>query len=224
MPQSLDSVSVYLNGAILFLHWKCILAILLAFQLSARHDHMRHPHWFYFISLEREFAETIQYVEVAPDNSETFSIAYMKLLFSAAVECEIVLKKLCERLEPECRPANINELRDIILRHIPGIAEVKIELPRYSRTEQPWSSWGSLEPKNPGWWRAYNKVKHKRSEEIQEANQANVISAVAGLFAALLYLYQAEINTSNFGPEPSLFEYPSMFPDHIVTRHKLQLP
>jgi hypothetical protein len=71
---------------------------------------------------------------------------------------------------------------------------------------------------------SYTSVKHNRAASFASANQGNVVEALAALFAALLYYYEVEIDAGNFGSEPHVFDYPSMFPAHLVTRHKLQLP
>lgn len=166
--------------------------------------------------------DSIQFVELDDDNKTTFSIVYAKMLFSSCAEIEVVLKALCERITPGSNPRCINRYRETILAHFPAFHKVEIQIPRYAMSKRPWVSWSA--GCNPTWWHAYTNVKHNRAAAFREANQGNVVEALAALFATLLYFYQTEIDSGNFGPEPQLLEYPSMFPDHFVVSHKLKLP
>jgi len=183
---------------------------------------MKNSYWHYFISLEKDFVESMQFVELDPANHLAFSISYAKMLFSACAETEVVLKGLCDRISPGGNPGNICQYRDTILQRYPAFHKIEIQIPRYQMTKKPWDSWSTRT--NPAWWHAYTSVKHNRAASFASANQGNVIEALAALFAALLYYYQVEIDTGIFGPEPSVFDYPSMFPAHLVCQHKLQLP
>jgi hypothetical protein len=183
---------------------------------------MKNPYWHYFISLEKDFLDSIQFVELDDANKTTFSIVYAKMLFSSCAEVEVILKDLCETIRPGGNPRNIDQYRETILTGFPAFHKVEIQIPRYAMSKRPWDSWSA--GKNPTWWHAYTSVKHNRAAAFCEANQGNVVEALAALFAALLYFYQTEINAGNFGPEPQLFEYRSMFPHYLVTSHKLELP
>ena len=183
---------------------------------------MKNPYWHYFISLEKDFMQSIEFVELDGSNHTAFSIVYAKLLFSTCAEIEVVLKALCARITPGGSPRNIDQYRETILSRYPAFHKIEIQLPRYAMSRTPWASWCT--GKNPSWWHAYTSVKHDRGAAFGEANQGNVVEALSALMAALLYFYQVEIDAGNFGPEPQLFEYPSMFPDHLVCSHKLKLP
>lgn len=43
---------------------------------------MKYPHWLHFLSLEKDFIETIQFVEIDDKNNTAFSVAYAKLLLT----------------------------------------------------------------------------------------------------------------------------------------------
>lgn len=183
---------------------------------------MKNPYWHYFISLEKDFLHSIEFVELDAYNQKAFSIAYAKLLFSTCAEVEVVLKALCAQISPGGKPRNIDEYREAILGGYPAFHKVEVQLPRYAMSRTPWASWSV--GKNPAWWHAYTSVKHDRAAAFREANQGNVVDALSALFAALLYFYRIEIDAGNFGPEPQILEYPSAFPDHFVSEHKLKLP
>jgi hypothetical protein len=183
---------------------------------------MKNAFWHYFISLEKDFVDSIQFVELDGANKAAFSIVYAKMLFSSCAEAEVVMKALCEKITLGSDPRNIDQYREIVLRRFPSLPKIEIQIPRYAMVTRPWDSWSSA--KNPSWWRAYTNVKHNRAAAFGDANQGNVVEALSGLFAMLLYFYEAEINAGDFGPQPQLFEYPSMFPENIVCHHELQLP
>jgi hypothetical protein len=183
---------------------------------------MKNPYWHYFISLEKDVLDSIQYVELDDANKTTFSIVYAKMLFSLCAEIEVILKALCERITPGGNPRNIDQYRETILKAFPAFHKIEIQIPRYMMSKKPWDLWST--GKNPDWWHAYTSVKHNRAAAFCDANQGNVIEALAALFAGLLYFYQVEIDAGNFGPEPQLLDYPSMFPSPLVCSHRLELP
>src|SRR3989442_12946128 len=51
---------------------------------------MKNPYWHYFISLEKDFLDSIQFVELDDANRTAFSIVYAKMLFSSCAEVEVV--------------------------------------------------------------------------------------------------------------------------------------
>lgn len=183
---------------------------------------MKNPYWHYFISLEKDFMHSIEFVELADSNQNAFSIFYAKLLFTTCAEVEVVLKALCARVAPGGNPRNIDQYRQIILTKYPAFPKIEIQLPRYSMSRIPWASWS--DGINPAWWHAYTSVKHDRGAAFGDANQKNVVNALCALFSTLLYFYQTEIDAGNFNPEPQLLEYPTTFPNRFVSEHRLILP
>lgn len=79
-------------------------------------------------------------------------------------------------------------------------------LDRYALNFQPWSNWTAGRP--PKWWTANNKVKHERHNEFEKANLKNCLNAVAGVFAAALYLYRDKAESGQLAPSPTLLEIP----------------
>jgi hypothetical protein len=60
-------------------------------------------------------------------------------------------------------------------------------------------------PNNPPkWWTAYNKIKHHRDAEYDQANLKNALNAVGGLFVMVLYLYKEKAILGEIGPSPKL--------------------
>ena len=183
---------------------------------------MQLPHYQYFLALEHDFIESIRFAELHPNNSETFSTSYLKMLFSACIEIETVLKLLSQRDGDATIPRNIDQMRQRVLTVYPAFARLEVLVPRYSLNLSPWLSWDSRT--NPDWWHAYTATKHNRQTSYELANQKNVLEAIAGLFACLIFLYAADVPRISLDVEPNLFYYESLFPQHIVYGSELNLP
>ena len=145
---------------------------------------MSFPHWQYFIAIESDLEKTARYVEMVPDNFNTYSVEYAHILLSAGSEVDVISKLLCKELEPEASPKNINEYRTLILSHYRNFPSFEILVPRYGLNRKPWDDWKRVE--NPSWWTAHTRVKHERSGYFAEANLENALDAVCGLFCLVL--------------------------------------
>jgi len=178
---------------------------------------MANHHYQYFISLERDFEDSLQFIELDAINENCFSLAYLKMLFSACIETEAILKALIG-----ATGGNINKWRPDILAKHPNFHQIKVSIPRYSMDIQPWASWATNT--NPAWWRAYNDTKHNRGMNFRKANQAHTIEAIAGLFASLVYLIKDTGASLSNESRPKLFNYPNLFPHTLVFSDSLLVP
>jgi hypothetical protein len=158
--------------------------------------------WHYFLSLERDFIKTIDYVEIAESNAKTHSIEFVKLLLLAGSEVDVVAKMICTAVAPSRPAENIAQYRDILTTAFPGIYGLELSIPRYELKPKPWASWDPAAAKSPDWWKAYNIVKHERDKNFESANQENVTNAMGGLMCLLLYFYRADLYLQ---PLPELF-------------------
>ncbi len=152
--------------------------------------------WRQYIMLEKEFASTEQFVTLHPDNSNTFSSAYSKLLLQIGSEVDIVAKVLCQIHEPTFSGDNINQYMTKLLSVYPDFEIIQVEVINTGIIVEPWKDWSI---KSPSWWTVYNKVKHDRTktgsvDSVQKeyykfANQNYTLSALSGLFQLLIYSY-----------------------------------
>lgn len=182
---------------------------------------MNFPHWQHFLSLEKDFIETLEFVELDDSNAETYSIAYTKLLLAICSEVDVVSKLICKKLSPSSTARNIDDYRKEITTNYPSLYTIECLIPRYSLNIKPWSSWSGND--SPCWWQAHNKVKHQRNEHSSLANQKNVKEALCGLFCLLLYLYQQELYSGDLSPLPALLDYERM-PGHVSVNPGAVLP
>ncbi len=154
-------------------------------------------YWSQYVLLEREFLQTLQYVNLDEDNAKTFSHAYQKLLLGLGSEVDVTLKYYCRSLKKDFRGKRIDRYCECIAKNRPEFIKQKVKVIHNNQILEPWISW--LNCKCPYWWDAYNAVKHNRSE-IEEidgvehvnykfANQEYSLNALAGLFQVLVYSY-----------------------------------
>lgn len=179
--------------------------------------------WYYFLSVEKDFIRTINFVELHTSNAKAFSTEYAKLLLLIGSEVDVVAKMLCAKVAPSQKAKCIVDYRTILTGKFVGIHTVEIEISRYSQKLQPWLSWDTSVSKSPDWWTAYNAVKHHRDKNYADANQENTVSALSGWLALLLYFYKDERNSYSLQPYPDLFNYG--FPRHLADAgHNTPLP
>src|SRR6266496_4486996 len=126
-----------------------------------------YQYWQYFLALDADLETISRYVEFNPANYNTFSIEFVRLILAAGSEIDVVAKLLCELIDPTKPCKNINDYRSIILSKYPLFYLTPITIPRYELQLNPWGVWdGGVNPLNPGWWTAYNAVKHERSSNF----------------------------------------------------------
>jgi hypothetical protein len=180
---------------------------------------MTHQVWFYFLSIEKDFVQTLDFVHLHPANAKTFSNEYAKLLLLIGSEVDVVAKMLCRKIAPDKKAGDIDDYRSIIMAQFAGMNTVEIEIPKFNMKVQPWLIWDPKIAKSPDWWRAYNNVKHERDKCFPDANQVNTLYALCGLLSLLLYFYKDE---PHLQPYPEILDYG--FPSHIVTEGGKKLP
>lgn len=175
---------------------------------------MRHPHWQYFLALEKDFEIATRYVEISPDNFNTYSIELAHLLLASSSEVDVVAKALCEKLDPDGKFENIADYRRQLNQSYPLFHSFVITLPRYDLERRPWES--IKRDESPPWWLAYNKVKHQRHNEYKQANLENAIDSLAALMALTLYLYHEDLFHLRLEPWSTVFSIEIVI-DNIVS-------
>lgn len=155
-------------------------------------------HWNYFLAIEKDLENLSRYVEFDQENLDTFSIELTHILFSASSEVDVVIKQLCNLIDPKTKAENINDYRNIINIHSNEFINEEVVIHRYGLTFKPWLNWKN--DKNPDWWRCYNHVKHERNLHYREANLQNAINAVGALLLTVVYYYRYTF-TQDYGEE-----------------------
>ncbi len=155
-------------------------------------------HWNYFLALENDFSLLSRYIEFSKKNFNTYSIELAHLLLASSSEVDVVVKTLCNKINPSRTHRNIVEYRETIRTHLPELIKEKCLVPRFGLELSPWSPWKGKKDRNPIWWRSYNNVKHERDQYFTEANLKHTLNSMAALAIANLYLQKE--NTHLTGP------------------------
>lgn len=185
---------------------------------------MDNTYWHYFLSLEQDFIKTSDYVEVCRGNLKTFSIRYLQLILSIGSEVDVVMKRICELINPKkkFKNSNMDEKRKVIVGKYPKFANIRISVIRYeSLLIYPWEDW--KKETNPDWWHAYNDLKHERNLYFGKANLSNTIHSLAGLFGVLLYLYKITESEEKLDPWSIVFDCDAS-PGNLQIESSLILP
>ena len=159
-------------------------------------------YWRNYISIEKEFTRTLDYVTLDSENYGTFSNAYIKLILQIGSEIDIDAKLLCKIYNEHAKVENIKHYRRVIINSEKDFCNTEVNILKKCNITsfKPWGSWNKSENlENPYWWRVYNNVKHERmgSDKIEDiekeyykfANLKNTLFALGGLYQLLIYIY-----------------------------------
>ena len=148
----------------------------------------------HYLLLEKDFQSTTEYVTVAEDNYDTYSVSYLKLLLTIGSEIDVMLDFLAKLYEPTTTESGFG-CSKVILKNEPDIKSLEFQLRSEDISVLPWDC-----ETIPEWWTAYNEIKHNRYEPAtkfdpthkyyQYANLKNVIKSLAALLSLELYAYR----------------------------------
>jgi hypothetical protein len=160
-------------------------------------------HWNYLLAIEGDLERLSRFIEFDEKNFDCFSIEISRILLASGAEVDVVCKQICRKLNSGSSAHNICHYRDEICAAYPHIPDFEVLLPRYGLMLTPWSNW-NVSNNPPEWWSAYNKIKHHRDADYNQANLKNGLNAVCGLFIMVLYLYKEKARLGELGPSPKL--------------------
>ena len=149
--------------------------------------------WLLFLSLEKDFMATFDYVSMERCHYEVFSTIYLKIQLAACASVEQVAKKHGELPLDTVESAKEIAKKLIKKEHmlkekgksIIPLWEKKCVIPRFPGLE--YTPWKALETEmEPPWWTEYNNSKHS---SVQRATLTNVLDCMAGLFCLNLAYY-----------------------------------
>lgn len=161
-----------------------------------------HIHWNYFIALEQDLDRLARFVDLTAPNEKTFSIEIGRLFLNASSEVDVVLKQIVRKYNAASSADKIGACLPEITQRFSDFIGFEVTVPRYGLSLHPWIDWSASSP--PIWWQHHNKVKHQRDQHFDKATVKNCVNAVAGLFVAVLYLYQQEASNGGLLLLPTL--------------------
>lgn len=161
--------------------------------------------WLLFLSLERDFVSTIDYVAISPKHDNVFSIAYLKILLLACSAVERLAKKYCrEKGASLAEKPSIYDVRRAIVQANPDFPTLYCYAPRIDEwSREPWAETEWAGEGKPWWWADYNAAKHN---ELERASQRSVIDSLAALFCLNLAYYEEDIRANRLASAPVFFD------------------
>lgn len=162
-------------------------------------------YWSYYLSLEKDVFDFSAYVPIHPDNMQTFSPCYRKMLILIAMEFENVSKEICNELGLSHK--DMGDYKEMLLYFgktknsgISPLCFQTVNLFNYYPIKRcPFEVLKEEKPNNtPIFWKVYNNTKHCRSNgSNNKVNLNTVIDAICALYIVerLLIL----INTTEMG-------------------------
>lgn len=144
--------------------------------------------------LEDDFKSTFAYVTLEPDNYDTYSSIYLKILLSIGSEIDILKKYLASLIKSGFKEGK-DDANKIIVNFDNEFQNLEIKLFSNGEIIKPWDY-----NKEPDWWTAYNEIKHHRlavavklnskKSYYQFANLRNVLYALSALYSLEMYVYR----------------------------------
>ena len=167
-------------------------------------DELLNKYWKYYLLLEKEFISTLDYVELNQANFNTFSNRYAVLVQSVGAELDNFFKVFCGLTSDSY--SNIKNYAEMVNQIWPEIKDQRIEVISYSLQLQPFKDWDVDHAKESlQWWKAFDDIKHARTDNMNRATQLNVINILAALFL----LEMKELSIIADGKEPDIPDSPS---------------
>jgi hypothetical protein len=143
-------------------------------------------YWKYYLKLEKEFLEVIDFVEFVPENYGVYSIKLMQLLLSIGSEVDAVMREICQIADTE--RSSIADYSKIILKRYPTLQSQRVCVFRSNQILSPFQEWNLESPSQSlPFWNAYNAVKHHRVVEYSQASLESVANGMAALFILSMY-------------------------------------
>lgn len=164
----------------------------------------RKEYWRMYLILEKELVEALDYVELCPNNFQTTSITFSKLLLSIGSEIDNVFRE-CSGLTGR---SSIETYYNSIIVKYPLIVNQQVKVTDTDIVLTPYVGWNGIQPSQSlVFWDKYNKLKHDRVLNSQNASLENVLNALAGLFIIEIYrfddIFRTEADTFVNMPDDS---------------------
>ena len=167
-------------------------------------DDFIQKYWSYYSMLERNCKEISRYVDFREENYSTCSNEIIGQLLDVGAEFDHMCKTVCGMLDEE--RTNVSDYANWLIDNVRGIRNVKIKVVGNNLVLAPFKNWNRKKAGDLYWWKAYNNVKHNRTESYVEGNLKNLLSALAALYYLEMYLVKRIANESG---NPRAIDVPS---------------
>jgi len=153
---------------------------------------MNFDFWSFYLSLENDFMNTVNYVHPSQENLNTFSSQYSKIILTCAIEFESISKIFVKHISSDNRAGNIGDIKQSLLREFPNIHSNIVSMQKYGIKMQPLEEWGTNQRLN--WWSSYTSIKHNRHKNFNKANLENTLNSLSALLIINVYYYRYVYN------------------------------
>lgn len=162
--------------------------------------------WDYYLLLEKNFLEALNYVELDKRNFGAFSKEFIKQYQTIGAELDTLFKLACGFELKEDK--NMRVYAKVLLEEFPGIKSVKITVMGTDIILCPFKDWSDKKDAEPlSWWKGFNGVKHNRIEGVIGANLENILLILSALYILEKYVIKkAEYNPDVPNRESELFK------------------
>ena len=175
--------------------------------------------------LESDVISLFEYIEPHDKNSQTFSHRIYALLLRACTEFENNCKAILQT-NSYSTTGNLNITDYCKIDTATKWQEYEVYLDIWqpsTKVIQPFSEWASGH--SLYWYTSYNKVKHNRSSNFEEARLENLIGALAGVYVALVSQFSSHVIYENqmgaFGFSSDSLDERMMWSDKNLFRFKV---
>jgi len=137
--------------------------------------------------LKRDLKRLFEYIEPCQSNLSTFSHRTFELLIRACIEIEALCKLVFAKNNVILERSNIIRYSDLNS----AMRLSDYEVLSYGFQHPPFLPFQAFanpvkKERSPIWYRAYNNVKHNRTDNFSDASLENVIQAVGGVYVLLV--------------------------------------
>lgn len=144
-------------------------------------DEFHSNYWNYYLMLEKEVLEALEYVELSTDNFSTYSNKFAALIRSIGSELDVFFKVYCDI--PADAIKNIADYAQIIFIKYSNIVNEEVRIKGTDIVLRPFEGWDKDRAKQSLlWWESYDNVKHSRVACFDQASLKNCIYALAALY------------------------------------------
>jgi hypothetical protein len=170
---------------------------------------------FQYLGIEEELERAFRFISPCDDNAEAYSLKFAEIIRATANAYEIAARALYAKFYNDTDDINIFNylaldrhlhLSDQTVSHLAALSD----FPAHPEVCRPfgalacWDRNSKTEDKHiPGWWKAYNKVKHSNDGLKGHATLANATAATAAVFLIIERIYGFGVLQGGFYNMPS---------------------
>lgn len=149
------------------------------------HRKFSQRYWNYYLVLEKELKEIVEFVSLRKENLETSSNRITSLLLNVGAEFDFLCKQVCG-FSPDSRK-NIADYAKTLLKQNKDLQKTEITVLDSELSISPFKNWDKRHASDLFWWEAYTAVKHNRIDNATKGSLENLVNAMGALYYLEMY-------------------------------------